>query len=111
MENINFSDFLEVDIGSGTILRVEEYKKAKKNVYILEIDFGPIGIKKSSAQITDHYRKEELIDQQIMAVVNFPPKQIGKFLSEVLVLGLFDENNKVVLVAPKSKVKNGSRLF
>ncbi len=110
-EQIEFADFLKVDIRVGTIVKIEDYPEARKPAYKLEIDFGPLGKKRSSAQITEHYSKEELLGKQIIAVVNFPPKQIGKFVSEVLTLGLPDENGLVVLTQPTSKVPNGSKLF
>jgi len=110
-EQIQFSDFLKVDIRVGTIIAVEDYPEARKPAYKLEIDFGNLGKKRSSAQITHHYRKEDLIGKQIIAVFNFPPKQIGKFMSEVLTLGLPDEEGRVVLLEPTTKVANGSRLF
>jgi len=110
-EQIQFADFLKVDIRVGTIISVEDYPEARKPAYKLEIDFGALGKKRSSAQITDHYRKEELLGKQVIAVVNFPPKQIGKFLSEVLTLGLPDEKGSVVLLEPTKTVPNGSRLF
>ncbi len=110
-EKIQFADFLKVDIRSGTIIQAQDFSEAKKPAYKLEIDFGPLGIKRSSAQITAHYTKEKLIGKQILAVVNFYPKQIGKFMSEVLVLGLFDENNQVILIEPSLKVPNGARLI
>jgi tRNA-binding protein len=111
-EKIQFSDFLKVDIRVGTIIAVEDYPEARKPAYKLEIDFREhLGKKRSSAQITHHYKKEELIGKQIIAVVNFPPKQIGKFMSEVLTLGLADAENKVVLLEPTVGVPNGSRLF
>lgn len=109
-ETIPFSDFLKVDIRVGTIVKAEDYPEARKPAYKLEIDFGSLGIKRSSAQITHHYSKEELLGKQIIAVVNFPPKQIGKFISEVLVLGLSDEKEAVVILQPTLKVPNGSRL-
>lgn len=108
---IQFSDFLKVDIRIGTIVNVEEFPEARKPAYKLQIDFGDLGIKRSSAQITQHYRKEELIGKQVIAVVNFPVKQIGKFFSEVLTLGLPDENGFVVLLQPTVKVPNGNRVF
>jgi tRNA-binding protein len=108
---ISFSDFLKVDIRVGTILEVEDYPEARKPAYKLQIDFGPLGIKRSSAQITHHYTKEELKGKQVIAVVNFPPKQIGKFLSEVLTLGLPDAQGHVVLMLPTHSTPNGSRLF
>lgn len=110
-ERIQFTDFLKVDIRVGTIVHVEDYPEARKPAYKLEIDFGELGRKRSSAQITHHYSKEELVGKQVIAVVNFPPKQIGKFISEVLTLGLPDEEEKVVLLQPSVKVPNGSRLF
>ena len=108
---IQFADFLKVDIRVGTVLRVEDYPEARKPAYKLEIDFGPLGKKKSSAQITHHYSKEELLGKQVIAVVNFPPKQIGKFISEVLVLGLADSEGKIVLLHPTMPVPNGGKLF
>lgn len=110
-QKMEFSDFLKVDIRSGTILQVSDFPEARKPAYKLEIDFGPLGIKRSSAQITHHYSKEALIGKQIIAVVNFPPKQVGKFMSEVLVLGLPDQEEKIVLMQPTIKVPNGARLF
>jgi tRNA-binding protein len=108
---ISFADFLKVDIRVGTIVRAEEYPEARKPAYKLEIDFGELGKKRSSAQITAHYKTEDLIGKQVIAVVNFPPKQIGKFLSEVLTLGLPDENGVIVLLEPTKKVPNGAKLF
>jgi tRNA-binding protein len=108
---IQFSDFLKVDIRAGTIVAVEEFPEARKPAYKLEIDFGALGIKRSSAQITHHYRKEDLVGKQVIAVVNFPIKQIGKFMSEVLTLGLSDDKGNVVLLEPTVQVPNGSRLF
>jgi len=110
-EQIQFADFLKVDIRAGTIVAVEDYPEARKPAYKLEIDFGELGKKRSSAQITHHYQKEDLIGKQVIAVVNFPPKQIGKFMSEVLTLGLPDEKGNVVLLEPTVPVPNGSRLF
>jgi tRNA-binding protein len=107
---INWDDFEKIDIRSGTILEVKDFPKAKKPAYQLVIDFGPLGIKKSSAQITHYYRKEELLNKQIIAVVNFPPKQIAGFFSECLVLGVYDENNQVILLRPDKTVTNGQRI-
>lgn len=108
---IEFDDFLKVDIRTGLIVSVDDFPEARKPAWKLTIDFGgEIGIKKSSAQITDHYGKEDLIGRQIMAVVNFPPRQIGPFMSEVLTLGVSDEEGKVVLLAPDHDVPLGSRM-
>lgn len=108
---IAFDDFMKVDIRTGTIVRAEDFPQARTPAYKLWIDFGPdIGERKTSAQITKHYTPETLRGRQIMAVVNFPPRQIGKFMSEVLVLGVSDKNGDVVLLKPESKVENGSRL-
>jgi tRNA-binding protein len=109
---IAFDDFMKVDIRVGTVVAAQHLEGARKPAIRLEIDFGPvIGIKKSSAQITVHYKPEELIGRQVAAVVNFPPRQIGKFMSQVLTLGFPDENGEVVLIAPSLKVPNGGRLF
>lgn len=108
---IEFGDFLKVDIRTGLIVSVDDFPEARKPAWKLTIDFGDeIGIKKSSAQITDHYGKEDLIGRQIMAVVNFPPRQIGPFMSEVLTLGVSDEAGKVVLLAPDRDVPKGSKM-
>lgn len=105
-----FYDFMKLDIRVGTIIEAKVFKKAKKPAYQLKIDLGEeIGIKKSSAQITDIYKCEDLIGKQILAVVNFPPKQIADFMSEVLVLGTYS-NQGVVLIKPDEQVKNGDKL-
>ena len=109
---INFDDFLKVDIRVGTIVSAEPFPEARKPAYKLIIDFGSvIGHKKSSAQITEHYALADLPGTQVAAVINFPPRQIGKFMSEVLTLGFPDAEGKVVLVRPSSVVPNGGRLF
>ena len=109
---ITFDDFLRVDIRIGTIVEAEPFPEARKPAFRLKIDFGPaIGVKKSSAQIVDRYSLEELAGRQVAAVVNFPPRQIGKFMSEVLTLGFADEEGAVILFAPDRIVPNGSRLF
>jgi tRNA-binding protein len=111
-EQIGFDQFLAVDIRVGTILAVEAFPEARKPSWKLRIDFGPgVGVKKSSAQIVDHYTAEELIGRQVAAVVNFPPRQIGPFMSEVLTVGFPDENGAVVLFRPDIPVPNGGRLF
>jgi tRNA-binding protein len=108
---ISWEDFEKIDIRTGTIIEVNDFPKARKPAYQLTIDFGDsIGIKRSSAQVTVHYKKEDLLNKQIIAVVNFPPKQIATFISECLVLGVYDENNDVVLLQPGQQVKNGSRM-
>ncbi len=104
---ITWDDFTKVDIRCGTILSVAAFPKAKKPAYQLSIDFGPLGIKKSSAQITDHYSIDDLVGKQIIAVVNFPPKQIANFISECLVLGVYNEAKEVVLLHPSLSVTNG----
>jgi tRNA-binding protein len=111
MELVTYNDFSKIDIRVGTILEVQDFPEARKPAYKLVIDFGPeVGTKKSSAQITKHYKKEDLIGRQIIAVANFPPRQIGPFMSEVLTLGLPDQNGDIVLVMPERVVPNGGKL-
>jgi tRNA-binding protein len=107
---ISWQDFEKIDIRCGTIIEVNDFANAKKPAYQLTIDFGKEGIKKSSAQITHHYLKEELLNRQVVAVVNFPVKQIANFYSECLVLGVYDANNNVVLLQPERKVDNGMKV-
>ncbi|MCZ8309855.1 MAG: tRNA-binding protein [Magnetospirillum sp.] len=112
MDQIGFADFERVDIRVGTVIAVEPFPQARKPAFKLQIDFGPeIGVKKSSAQITVHYTPETLVGRQVAAVVNFPPRQIGPFMSEVLTLGFPDANGAVVLIGPSLPVPNGGKLF
>jgi tRNA-binding protein len=109
---ISFDDFLKVDIRVGTVIEALPFPEARKPAYKLKIDFGDeIGIKRSSAQITVRYGHEELMGRQVAAVVNFPPRQIGPFMSEVLTLGFADQNGDIVLIQPERAVPNGSRMF
>jgi tRNA-binding protein len=110
MPTIEWEDFEKIDIRVGTILEVSDFPKAKKPAWQLTIDFGELGIRKSSAQITDFYEKQELIGKQVMAVMNFPPKQIANFFSECLVLGVYTDKKEVVLIGPDRKVTNGWKL-
>ncbi|HJP20280.1 MAG TPA: tRNA-binding protein [Alphaproteobacteria bacterium] len=112
MDEIDFNDFLKVDVRVGTVIRVEQFPDARKPALKLWIDFGPkIGERKTSAQITRNYEAEALVGRQVAAVVNFPSRQIGKFMSEVLVLGFPDEAGEVTLIGPDQAVPNGGRLF
>lgn len=111
MEQIAFEDFLKVDVRVGLVLRAEEFPKARRPAYRLWIDFGPeLGVKKSSAQITDLYQPEDLAGRLVLAVVNFPPRQVADFMSEVLVLGVKDAQGRVVLAEPERDAPLGGRL-
>lgn len=110
MEEINFGDFEKVEIRIGTIIAVEDFPEARKPAYKLLIDFGEFGQKKSSAQITTLYKKEELIGRQVVCVINLLPKQVGPFISECLTTGFYNENGEVVLAVPDKKVNNGAKI-
>src|SRR4029077_19413773 len=111
MEMCSYTDFTKVDIRAGTIIDVQDFPEARKPAYKLVIDFGPeIGTKRSSAQIPKHYTKEALLGRQVIAVVNFPPRQIGPFMSEVLTLGLPDQNGDIILTVSEREVPKGSKL-
>ena len=107
---ISWSDFEKLDMRVGTVLEARAFPKARKPAYQLLIDFGELGTRRSSAQITAHYSPEGLVGQQVIAVVNFPPKQIADFMSECLVLGVYDESHEVVLLGPKGAVSNGMKV-
>ncbi len=111
MEQISWQDFEKVELRVGTIIEAAVFPEARRPAYKLKIDFGEFGIKKSSAQITEHYQPEELVGKQVLAVLNFPPKQIGPFISECLTTGAADDMGQVVLLSPDRQVPNGSRLF
>lgn len=110
MQEITWADFEKIDIRTGTIIEAKTFPEARKPAYQLTIDFGSLGIKKSSAQITVHYQPADLVGRQIIAVVNFPPKKIAGFISECLVLGVYDEHNDVVLLKPGHGVGNGLKI-
>ena len=107
---ISWDDFSKIEMRCGTIIEAKDFLNAKKPAYQLKMNFGEFGIKQSSAQITHHYTKEELIGKQIIAVINFPPKQIANFFSECLVLGVYDENNQVILLRTDKQTTNGQRI-
>ena len=109
-EEITFEDFLKVDIRIGTIIEVNDFPKARKPAYQLKIDFGTLGVKKSSAQITDLYTKEELLNKQVSVIVNFKPRQIANFMSECLVIGIYNVEGDVVLLQASKEIKNGEQV-
>jgi tRNA-binding protein len=112
MRDLSFADFQKVDIRVGTIIDAQPYPEARRPAYKLWVDFGAeIGQRKSSAQVTENYQIEDLIGRQVAAVVNFPPKQIGRFMSEILILGFPDEKGEVVLIQPSKQIPNGARLY
>jgi len=111
MEMIQWSDFEKIDLRAGTVVEVEDFPEARKPAYRLKIDFGDeLGLKQASAQITDNYTREDLIGKQVICVLNFPPKQIGPFVSECLVTGLYQEDGSVVLAVPDQELSNGAKL-
>ncbi len=111
MTNISWDEFEKVELRVGTIVQTEEFPEARRPAYILHIDFGAeLGIRKSSAQITNHYQSEELVGKQVIAVVNFPDKQIGPIMSQCLVTGFYDKNGEVVLAVPDKPIDNGAKL-
>ena len=110
MSEITWNDFEKVDIRVGTVIQIEDFPEAKKPAYKLKVDFGKFGVKNSSAQITELYKKEELLGKQVICVTNFPPRQIANFMSEVLTTGFVLENGKVVLAVPERKVPDGLKL-
>ncbi len=109
-EEISFEDFTKVDIRIGTVIEVNDFPKARKPAYQLQIDFGDLGVKKSSAQITDLYSKEDLLHRQVSAIVNFKPRQIANFMSECLVLGVYNKKGNVVLLQASKTIKNGEQI-
>lgn len=111
MKKISWNDFEQVELRIGTIISAEDFSEAKKPAYKIIVDFGEeLGNRKSSAQITHYYRKEELVGKQIIGVINFPKKQIGPFISECLITGFYDDHGQVILAIPDSKIKNGAKL-
>ncbi|WP_297803019.1 tRNA-binding protein [uncultured Polaribacter sp.] len=109
-DEITYEDFLKVDIRIGTIIEVKDFPKARKPAYQLKIDFGDLGIRKSSAQITDLYSKKDLMNKQISAIINFKPRQIANFMSEVLVIGVYNIDGNVVLLKTNKNIKNGEQV-
>ncbi len=111
MQEINWSDFEKIELRVGTVVAADLFPQAKKPAYKLKIDFGEFGVLQSSAQITVHYKPEELVGKQVIAVINFPKKQIANFISQCLITGLPDENGAIVLISPDRKVPNGAKLI
>jgi tRNA-binding protein len=111
METINWHDFEKVELRAGTILEAADFPQARKPAYKIKVDFGPLGIKWTSAQVTKHYSKEQLIGKQVMGVINFPEKQVANFMSEFLLTGFADENGDIILAAIDKPVPNGSKLI
>lgn len=109
-QTINFKDFSKIDMRIGTIKTAKVFKEAIKPAYVMSIDFGEFGMKKTSAQITDAYQPEDLIGKQVVAVLNFPPKQISNIMSECLLLGAVEDENKVIIIQPEQAVKNGTKI-
>ena len=109
--NISWDDFEKIELKVGTIIEAQPFPEARKPAYKLKVDFGELGIKKSSAQITDLYKPDELVGKQVIAVVNFPPKQIGPFISECLVTGFANIKGQIVLAVPDQKLQNGAKLM
>ncbi|TMI72099.1 MAG: tRNA-binding protein [Bacteroidetes bacterium] len=107
---ISWSDFEKIDMRVGTVIEVEEFPQARRPAYKMVIDFGELGVKRSSAQVTVHYSRADLLNRQVIAVVNFPPKQIATFISECLVLGVYDDNKDVILLQPGKPVTNGMKI-
>ncbi|MGY3054451.1 tRNA-binding protein [Pedobacter sp. UYEF25] len=110
IKEIKWADFEAIEVRVGTVLAVDDFPEAKKSAFKVTVDFGALGIKRSSAQITKHYTKESLLGKQILCVVNFPPKQVGKFMSEFLITGFEDEHGKIILATVDRKVPNGNRM-
>jgi tRNA-binding protein len=111
MESINWHDFEKVELRAGTILEAADFPQARKPAYKIKVDFGPMGIKWTSAQVTKHYSKEQLIGKQVMGVINFPEKQVANFMSQFLLTGFADENGDIILAAIDKPVPNGSKLI
>ncbi len=111
MTNINLAHFEQVELRVGTVLKVEDFPEARKPAYKIWVDFGPFGIKKTSAQVTHHYTKEKLVGEQVMGIINFAPRQVANFMSEFLLTGFADDNGEIILAVPQQKVPNGQKLI